>query len=282
MSDPASAAIGAVGGLVSGISNAVIGSKQLKLQREQFAYQKHLNQVMMEREDNAVQRRAADMAEAGINKNLAAGAPAAAGPMSVGQPIGADGGALMSQGFNQLGEIPSQAIGLGLQMSKSLAEMDHMSAQADNQDAQAKLADAKAITEAKRSGLIDAQTAETWAHKNLLDVEGGIGLHNLRKSQQYGIRSTDTLRNPVEDSRIINQRTDGQVNFMELTAQLIQDLYGIGRSYLGSSADAIGKEQAKEYEPPKHTSESRDILKDKDGNTTILTEKTEKRRRRRK
>lgn len=280
MSDPVSGGIQAAGGLISGISNAIIGAKQLKLQREQFAYQKELNNTMMQREDNAVQRRAADMAEAGINKNLAAGQPASAGPMSVGQPVGQDGGSIMAKGFEQLGQVPMQAFGLGMQMSKSFAEIDHMSAQADNQDAQAKLADAKAVTEAKQQGLISAKEAETWANKNLLDVETGIGLHNLEKSRKYGLRTNDIMRNVVEDSRVLGARTDGNDNFKSLTIQLMQDLYGIGKSFLGSSADAIAKEEAKHHEPPTHTSESRDILKDKDGNTTILTEKTQKRRRR--
>lgn len=62
----------------------------LRFAREQFEYQKeldqrnfdwtkHVTQEQWNREDNAVQRRAADMAAAGINPNLAAGSAAAAG-----------------------------------------------------------------------------------------------------------------------------------------------------------------------------------------------------------
>jgi len=45
-------------------------------------YQKKLNQKVMQREDNAVQRRAADMQAAGLSKTLAAGSPASATSLS--------------------------------------------------------------------------------------------------------------------------------------------------------------------------------------------------------
>lgn len=77
-------------GFFSGIANAVtnlfgiseqsrISKENLALQRENLDYQKQLQQTIFNREDNAVQRRAADLEAAGLSKTLAAGSAAGAG-----------------------------------------------------------------------------------------------------------------------------------------------------------------------------------------------------------
>lgn len=59
--------------------------KNYNLQREQFEYQKELNEIQMAREDNAMTRRSEDLKNAGINPLLAAGgAGAASGQMNAG------------------------------------------------------------------------------------------------------------------------------------------------------------------------------------------------------
>lgn len=52
-----------------------------KLQKEQLDYQKGLQQIMFNREDNAVQRRVADLKAAGLSPVLAAGSAASSGPV---------------------------------------------------------------------------------------------------------------------------------------------------------------------------------------------------------
>lgn len=75
--------LGLIGDMINtgfNIWNAVDQNKQNKWSRDfaqqQFDYQKGLNEKLFEREDNAVQRRAADLQKAGLSKTLAAGGAA--------------------------------------------------------------------------------------------------------------------------------------------------------------------------------------------------------------
>lgn len=75
-----------LGGLTTGVSSILGTVDQIKtndlnyqLQKDELAYRKDLQKIMFAREDNAVQRRVADLKAAGLSPTLAAGSSANAG-----------------------------------------------------------------------------------------------------------------------------------------------------------------------------------------------------------
>ncbi|QRV61821.1 minor capsid protein [Microvirus sp.] len=63
----------------SAIEASKNAEKNYNLQKENYDYQKSIQQQIFEREDTAVQRRMADLEASGLNKNLAAGSSAGTG-----------------------------------------------------------------------------------------------------------------------------------------------------------------------------------------------------------
>lgn len=79
------AAIGGAAGLMRGIGDLSMSSRNQQFQRDSMATNLTLQKIAWGREDNAVQRRMADLKKAGLSPTLAAGSAAgASGPIQIG------------------------------------------------------------------------------------------------------------------------------------------------------------------------------------------------------
>jgi len=81
--DPVTAGliVGGAGALVGGGTNIGIGQANYTQQKHNLEWQQKAQRITWAREDNAVRRRAADLAAAGMSKTLAAGQAAQTGPV---------------------------------------------------------------------------------------------------------------------------------------------------------------------------------------------------------
>lgn len=146
-------------GLANGIANGIIAGKNmemqkeansqnLKLARESYEYQKQLNNLTMQREDNAVQRRAMDLEKAGFSKQLALGGAAGTANYSSGSlgqaqaasfdgdPLGAMFGMLESverlKSVNLNNAIAQQQHAInGVRIKSELANIDKINAETE-------------------------------------------------------------------------------------------------------------------------------------------------------
>lgn len=174
--------IGGVGSFASGIANSIIGSKYAKknyeLARDMANYQKELNRTIMEREDNAVQRRSADIKAAGGNPALAymnGVSGAGAGGSVSAPPAPKYDTSAIQQGISQLGAGFNSIS----QIEANILANKHRKAEIEKVDADISKTRAETFTEFyRRLGIIET-TAKTRAEKERIQEMKKELSHNL-------------------------------------------------------------------------------------------------------
>nr|DAX35675.1 MAG TPA: minor capsid protein [Microviridae sp.] len=174
------------GKLVNTVAGPVFSALNYKQQKEQFDYMKQMQQQAWLREDNAVQRRVADLKAAGLSPTLAAGSAASSSaPIQVTAP--------QHQGFEvpNLADAVNTAVGVKqaiTQMRKTVAEEQKTNAETvgvnlnnalakvavDNAQVKFDLQKAQIAELQKKLGLIDAQTAQAKQDKSFKEIQTKI------------------------------------------------------------------------------------------------------------
>lgn len=187
--DVVGGALSGIGSIINagtGIYNSIQGNKRAK---EQFEYQKQLQREIFEREDSAVQRRAADMDKAGISKWLAAGDVASAGQV-VGTNLEHKDVEFDLSGIMQLGQM--------------LFNLEKQKAEVGNYNADTALKQQQVNTEIKKALELErlADLHSSQSHKNMKEIDRLDSL--IRESEQNIVESQSrTDLNDVKYSELV-------------------------------------------------------------------------------
>ena len=180
--------VGALGGLGVGIAQTVlndnIAKENLDFQKDVYNYQKQLQREIFQREDNAIRRRAADIAAAGGNpataweQNTGAGAGS---PVSVTAP---------HRDYYDMSLIQSSLVQLqeaGRQFRQNRID----DATIRNLDAQTGKTNTETATEILRQLQIQADTARTEKERDYIEQQIKSLEHDLFLSAEQGLRLND-------------------------------------------------------------------------------------------
>lgn len=188
------AAVGAAGGL-SGISRAVgtaggliQGSRNLKMQKEQQKYSRNMDQIMMDREDNAMQRRVADMKAAGLHPALAAG----------GQGSGAHHAAAQEAPQSKIDWYQKATLGANLRqmnanISKTEADADRTRAETENVKADHNRIKAVAQREAIYLEHMPHKLTQLLGQNKAQQIANSIAEYDFKFTREAGMRYKDSV-----------------------------------------------------------------------------------------
>lgn len=260
--------IGGIGGIGIGIANSVanaeINKKNYELQKDWQNYQKQLQREIFQREDNAIRRRASDIAAAGGNPAMAWETGNGAGAGSI---VDTSAPQQAPYDYSQLMNSSLSMFAGGL---KQFQEARLMDAQIKNLNAVTSKTDSETITEEIRQLQLKALTAKTNEEKNLYIQEIKEKEHNLELSKAGDLRTTDpklSLYNTVEDyvNRIIPDNVDNLSSSdlfkIALEAGLLA-LPGFGAIKAGSKLIPLGLKMLKRIGIPKDTKSFIKFFKD--------------------
>lgn len=164
-----------------------IAEKNLAFQREQFEYSKALQNQIFDREDNAIQRRKADLINAGINPLLAAGSGAGAGSVVPTQApqmdssfleYNARAGASLQSGMQNVGADISQASQRILNQKHTGAQIDLIKSQIENNATQndKMRAEINNFNEVNKNLKLDGElkTLDKEIKQSSIDIQNGL------------------------------------------------------------------------------------------------------------
>lgn len=212
---PIAIGVSAATSLGTSIAGMKLGSDQasdnLAFQKQNLQYQQGLQNRIFEREDNAVQRRAADLESAGLSKTLAAGSPAGAGQViktDAPQDTKAD---KMAQGLQQLGQLGN--------LAQTFANIDALQAQKLNANSQAYLTSQKARIVKHDADIWDKRKVPSTTNgsiRTLNDVismikgivigRGKPGEPTVVKKDEYGKRPMFDFTSPMDYFRFLEEQ----------------------------------------------------------------------------
>lgn len=209
-----------LGGLVGGIGTLVVGNKankneaaaiamqrdiaeaNLAQQNKEWEYQKELNQLTMEREDNAVQRRVNDLKAAGLSPTLAAGSAAGSSVMKAGSAPQMD--ATFAQNMQTAAQNrfdrKMKAIETGISIQSNLANISKTIADARKANAEANATEQSTPydVEMKRLAVeLNSELNPIKINEHKLRVDG-MEADNLLKKLEAGLKSQESVLNDLK------------------------------------------------------------------------------------
>lgn len=236
--------------VVNTVSGPVFDALNYKQQKEQFDYMKQMQQQAWLREDNAVQRRVADLKAAGLSPTLAAGSAASSSaPIQVTAP--------QHQGFEvpNLADAVNTAVGVKqaiTQMRKTIAEEQKTNAETvgvnlnnalakvavDNAQVKFDLQKAQIAEIQKKLGLIDEQTAQAMQDRLFKKIQTDIYSRDYeiysRKPNvpmQFGVGGT--LNDMFRFGNLMSSQLEDGVRYMLQQITPKQTTEGYKRMYGG-------------------------------------------------